>query len=244
MSTGACYTDRICAIKPRFLIKTICHSMTYAVCWRARIRSASRKRCITSARRWARIMRVVGSNVDLDRMNALNQLSRRITTERLSYSQVADQLEQIAQQPRSYGRWTTVMIVALACACFSQLFGGRWHEFVAVLIAVVPTMLLRQSLSERGIGPILQIPLVAFVATVIVSLVGRVVGVQRAEIAVPAVVLILVPGVPLITALTDLIGGFLLSSVARGAAIMIVVEISVGVALALQLLRVTGLIGA
>jgi uncharacterized membrane protein YjjP (DUF1212 family) len=54
-------------------------------------------------------------------------------------------------------------------------------------------------------------------------------------------VLHLVPGVPLVTALNDLLGNFLVSGVTRAAqAALIVIEIGVGVALALALLRAVG----
>jgi uncharacterized membrane protein YjjP (DUF1212 family) len=189
-----------------------------------------------------RIVRVTSSSVDLSRIDAINTLSRRIAQDALTPEQVGAALEHIAQQPHRYSRAVTVVMTALACACLSQLFGGGWQEFAAVFVAAAVALLLRQELANRKLGLLLQVPPTAFVATLCLSLLGQGLGVQSFDIAVPSAVLFLVPGVPLITALNDLSGNYLVSGVTRAAqAMLIIVEIGVGVALALALLRALGL---
>jgi len=189
-----------------------------------------------------RIVRVRTSSVDLHRIDAINRLSRQVAQKHLTPDKVNTALETIAAQPRRYNRFVTVAMTALACACLSQIFGGGWREFMAVFVAAALALIVRQELTRRGAGLLLQVPPAAFAGTLALALVGRLVGVERFDIAVPSVVLHLVPGVPFVTALNDLLGNFLISGVARVAqAALIVIEIGVGVALALALLRAVGL---
>jgi uncharacterized membrane protein YjjP (DUF1212 family) len=189
-----------------------------------------------------RIVRVRTSSVDLQRIDAINRLSRRADHDDLLPDEVTAALDAIAKQPRRYNRLVTVAMTALACACLSQIFGGGWREFVAVFVAAGLALVVRQELTQQGAGLLLQVPPAAFAGTIVLALVGRLVGVERFDLAVPSAVLHLVPGVLFVTALNDLLGNFLLSGVARVAqAALIVIEIGVGVALALALLRAVGL---
>lgn len=189
-----------------------------------------------------RIVRVRTSSVDLSRVDAINRLSRRVAQDGMMVDEVDAALQVIATQPRRYNRTITVAMTALACACLSLVFGGGGREFVAVFAAAALALLVRQAMTTRGAGLLLQVPPAAFASTLVVVVGGQLLGVDRFAIAVPAAVLHLVPGVPLITALNDLLGNFLVSGVTRAAqAALIVIEIGVGVALALALLRAVGL---
>jgi uncharacterized membrane protein YjjP (DUF1212 family) len=189
-----------------------------------------------------RIVRVRTSSVDLTRIDAINRLSRRAAQGGMTVDQVDAALEAIATQPRRYNRATTIVMTALACACLSLVFGGGGREFVTVFVAAALALLVRQAMTVRGAGLLLQVPPAAFASTLVVVGGGWLIDVDRLDIAVPAAVLHLVPGVPLITALNDLLGNFLVSGVTRAAqAALIVIEIGVGVALALALLRGVGL---
>lgn len=191
-----------------------------------------------------KIRRIVAGSVDLSRIDAINQLSRRIGREDLHCRDVADELERIALMPRHYGRWTTVLIVAIACGCFSQLFDGGWREFVASLLAAALAITIRQVLLRRKIGPLLQITPAAFVATLGAMAASALLDTQRLDVIVPAAILPLVPGVPLITALSDLLASDFVSGVTRSAqAALIAAEIAVGVALAMHLIELIGIGG-
>lgn len=187
------------------------------------------------------IRRVVSSAVDLSRIEAINELSRRVANEELDHRAVAAELEQIAHTPRQYGRWLTVATVALSCACFSQLFGGGWQEFVIAFVAGAAGLIVRQELARRNTGPLLQVAPAAFAATLVAVATGWVTGAAQLDVGVPAGILPLVPGVPLINALSDLLGSDFVSGITRAAqALLVAAEIAVGVAIALDVLRIVG----
>lgn len=191
-----------------------------------------------------KIRRVVAVSVDLSRIDAINQLSRRITREGLHCEDVAGELERIAQMPRHYGRWTTILIVAIGCGCFSQLLGGGWREFVAALLAAGLAITTRQELVRRKIGPLLQITPAAFVATIGAMTAGWLLETEGLDLIVPSAILPLVPGVPLITALSDLLASDFVSGVTRLAqATLIAAEIAVGVAIAMHVIELIGIGG-
>lgn len=188
------------------------------------------------------IRRVPGVGIDLSRIDAINRLSRRIGRERLDLRTVEAELEQIAQMPRHYGRPLTVVTVGLACGCFALLFGGGPLEFAIGGLGAALSLLVRQELVRLGVGLLLQIAPAAFVATLLTVVLARLAQASSFDIVVPAGVLPLVPGIPLINALSDLLSYDLVSGVTRAAqAVLIAAQIAVGVALALDLLRLFGL---
>lgn len=187
------------------------------------------------------IQRVVGGSIDLSRIDAINHVARRIASEALDCGAVAVELERIAQRPRHYGYWTTVGVVALACGCFSQLFGGNWIELGIAMLGATLALLVRQALMVRGTVLLLQIPVAACIATLGVILLSLLLETKQYDITVPAAVLPLVPGVPLINAFSDLFASDYVSGIARAAqAVLIAAEIAVGVALALDIVRAFG----
>lgn len=188
------------------------------------------------------IRRVPAVGIDLSRIDAINQLSRRIGRERLDLSTVEAELERIAQLPRHYSRSLTVVTVGLACGCFALLFGGGPAEFAIGALGAALSLLARQELVRLGLGLLLQIAPAAFVATLVTVVLAQLVQISSFDVVVPAGVLPLVPGIPLINALSDLLSYDLVSGVTRAAqALLIAAQIAVGVALALDVLRLAGL---
>jgi uncharacterized membrane protein YjjP (DUF1212 family) len=189
-----------------------------------------------------RLVRVIGAGVDLARIDAINHLARRASREHLDRAQIAAELERIARLPRGYTRAITFPTVAIACACFALLFGGGWREGIAVFGATFVALSFRDFLLARRMSFFLLVPLASFVAVLLAVLVARALGIASHEVVVPSSVLFLVPGVPLITALSDLLAGDLISGVTRAAqAILVATAIAAGVALALALPHALGL---
>ncbi|NJN54816.1 MAG: threonine/serine exporter family protein [Anaerolineae bacterium] len=70
--------------------------------------------------------RVVRLGVNMWRITAVNDLSRHIAAGQIDRFQARAELERIDAQPGEYNRWLIAVMVGLACAAFSQLFGGDW----------------------------------------------------------------------------------------------------------------------
>ncbi|MCC6606721.1 MAG: threonine/serine exporter family protein [Anaerolineae bacterium] len=187
-----------------------------------------------------KLRRVVSLGVDLGKVTALNDLSRRIINGELDRFQARTELEHIDHMPRSYNRWLVVVMVGLACAAFSRLFGGDWIIFGITFAASAVAMVLRQELAHRHFNPLLVVVACAFVAGCLASTAGLFHLSDQPETALAAAVLLLVPGVPLINAAQDLIRGHMITGLARGVTgLLISLAIALGLLLALSLTGVT-----
>ena len=187
-----------------------------------------------------KLRRVTSLGVDLGKVTALNSLSRQIINGQLDRFQARAALEEIDQMPRSYNRWVVVLMVGLACAAFSRLFGGDWIIFGITFAASAIAMFLRQELAHRFFNPLLVVIACSFVAGGLASTAGLFKLSAQPETAMAAAVLLLVPGVPLINAAQDLIRGHLVTGLARGVTgILISLAIALGLLLAIALTGVS-----
>lgn len=187
-----------------------------------------------------KLRRVVSLGVDLGKVTAINDLSRRINNGELDRFQTRTELEKIDQMPRSYNRWLVVVMVGLACAAFSRLFGGDWIIFGITFGAAAVAMFLRQTLHRFYFNPLLVVVACAFVAGGLASTAGLFNLSDQPETALAAAVLLLVPGVPLINAAQDLIRGHLVTGITRGVTgLLISLAIALGLLLAISLTGVS-----
>lgn len=163
--------------------------------------------CITTTRR----------NVDRGiNMQVVTEVQRTlIMAERglLSIAEVRKRLDKI--KPLRYPRSWVVVMVGLSCASFSHLSGGDATVFSVTFIASAIAMLVRQELALRHFNPLVNFCLTAFVASS-VSSVGLVYQLgNQPSLAMASSVLLLVPGFPLINALSDMVKGHVNMGLAR-----------------------------
>lgn len=161
--------------------------------------------------------RVVRMGVDMTRMMAINTLSRNIERGKCNREQARTHLEAIDTAVSHYNRWFVIVMVGLACAAFSQLFGGDWPVFGITFLAASVAMFARQELGKLHFNPFIIVTTCALVAGLIASLAGLPHVTAVPETALMASVLLLVPGVPLINSLHDFVRGYMSNGVTRGA---------------------------
>lgn len=186
-----------------------------------------------------RIVRFGG--VDMGTLAAVNQLSRLVSSGVVDRHAARRRLEEIDRMRPSYPAWLTVLMTGVACAAFSRLFGGDWIVFAVTLAATVTGATVRLALQRGYFNNFLVVVVSAFVATAVAA-VGVVADWSpQANIALAACVLFLVPGVPLVNAIEDLISGHTNVGIARGiGGALISLGIAIGIVFTLSLLGVTG----
>lgn len=189
-----------------------------------------------------KIRRVIGSHVDMTRVSAINRLSRRVEMGELNRTEARSELQRISQLKAHYPRWLVILMVGLACAAFSKLFGGDWVVFGVTLGAAATAMFVRQELIHRYFNSFLVVIATAFVAGLIASLPSVFEWSDDPEIALAASVLLLVPGVALINAADDIIKGHMVTGIVRGiSGGLVSLGIALGLLIAMQLMGVDGL---
>jgi uncharacterized membrane protein YjjP (DUF1212 family) len=187
-----------------------------------------------------KVRRVVNIGVNLLILVEVNTLVTRVLAGDLNRHQLRSELERVSQSPPHYHRWTVALMVGVACASFSRLFGGDWIIFGITFVAAAIAMLLRQALQKQQLNPFLTVIITAFVASSIASVTSLLH--RQPQIALVSTVLLLIPGVPLINSVQDLLKGYMITGIARGVTGGVIAAcIALGLLLAMSLLRVSGI---
>lgn len=189
-----------------------------------------------------RVARVAHHGVDMTIVSAINRLSRRIEAGELDRAQVRAELERISTLSPHYNRWLVVGMVGLACAAFSRLFGADWPAFAITFLSSSVAMIARQELARRSFNVLITTVVAAFVAGVLASSATWLHMSIHPELALAASVLFLVPGVPLINAVQDMVKGHPNIGLARATTgMLIVLAIALGLVVAIRITGVQGL---
>jgi len=189
-----------------------------------------------------KIRRVTHGGVNMALVAEISHLTHLVERHAIDRAQVRAELKRIRSQPRLYGRLTTIFMVGLACAAFSRLLGGDWPAFFMTLAAASLAMAVRQELARLRFNNYLVTLAAALSAGLAVGIIGLFQPGPARPSALAASVLLLVPGVPFINAVEDLIKGHTVVGLARAAAAMLIIfAIALGLLVAMQLTGVKGL---
>lgn len=189
-----------------------------------------------------KIRRIARDSVNMTIVTAVSHLVHRVEEGKYDRFKVRSELRRISSLPRHYNRWLTAVMVGLACAAFSRLFGGDWAVFGITWTAATAATLVRQELAKRQFNTFLVVATTAFAAGLFVGIANLIQLSSHLEIALAASVLMLVPGVPFINAVEDLIKGHTVVGLAQAVTgILIILAIALGLILAMQLTGIKGL---
>ena len=134
----------------------------------------------------------------------------------------------ITTQPRM-SRWVVLILVAFANAAFCRLFGGDWIAMGLVWMATLTGFFVRQELTIFIVC--------SFVASLVAAL-----GVYSdwgttQDVALGTSVLFLIPGVPLINSILDILEGHVLIGFSRAInAAILIICIALGLSMTLLIL--------
>lgn len=177
-----------------------------------------------------RIQRVVKSGIDLSRVAAVIGVSRAVSAGEMTRDDARTELDRIATQPRVYGQWSTMAGVGLACGTAALLFGGGPTEGLIALGTAAVAQFARVRLAEQLPSRILVTGLIAALATALAYGLVTLVPSQHSPAALLASVLLLVPGVLMVSSIADLFRGDTVSGVARGVnAVLVLGAIGAGI---------------
>ena len=189
-----------------------------------------------------KVRRITKGGVNMTLIAAVSHLTHRVAEGKYDRFGVRAELERINSTPRHYNRWVTILAVGLACAAFSRLFGGDWTIFGITLMAASGSMFVRQELMQRQFNALLVTTAAALSAGLLVGAAKFLSISSSLETALAASVLLLVPGVPFINSVEDLIKGHTVVGLARGTTgLLIILAIALGLLVAMRLTGVSGL---
>ena len=191
------------------------------------------ERCITTTRRCQ------DGGINMQVVTEIQRVCIMVERGVLDIDGVRHKLEQI--KPLRYNRFLVILMIGLSCASFSRLAGGDWPVFLLTFVASSVGMFVRQEIAHCHFNPLLNFGVTAFVTTLISGF-GQVYQIGEAPfIAMASSVLMLVPGFPLINAVSDMVKGFPSMGLARWTmASLLTFSTCMGIVAAMNVLGVWG----
>ncbi len=156
---------------------------------------------------------------------------------KLDINKLKEELEKIVRQPRNYTPYIVAVGAGFACGGFCKLFGGDWIAFLLTSICTFIGFRVRARCVEAGLNAYMGIALAAFICTCL-AYASSFLGISGTPyLPLLACALFIVPGVPLINFVDDMIDNHLLVGITRAAnTVMMVAAMTFGIAFALRLL--------
>lgn len=182
--------------------------------------------------------------INMDVLSEVSHLSWRALRENYSLEQYGQELERIGHKKRHFSTWTVAVGAGLACGGFCIQFGCDWIAFFYASIAAILGFLLKAWLTRKGSNKYVNIAIAAFVSTLIAWAFAwssiHLAGHTFLHSSTPwhplmACALFIVPGVPLINFVSDMLDGYVQIGLTRATnTLLIILAMSFGIAFAIQ----------
>lgn len=184
------------------------------------------------------LIRTEATETNLEKLSALDELAEEVIRGDLDAGTGTARVGAIMATPSRYTPFVALVAMALSSATAARFFGGGWREVaVAAVIGVIvgaADTVIRRSEGARRILPIVA----AIIASAGAAAATYVIHPFSTDVAMLAGVAILLPGMQITTAMTELATGNVVSGSARliGSA-LVLLELGFGVAVGTQITR-------
>lgn len=182
------------------------------------------------------VRRVPSVSNDLSIVAAVNDLSRRCARRQLTLQAAWDELQTIKHGPAPYAPVILVGAAGIAAATAANLFGGSVYDMLGAGISGIIVQFAMLIIAKRVDGVFARSWAGGALAACCALLLHRLFPQVTVDYSIAGAIIPLVPGVAITNALRDIIGGQLVSGVARAAeaaAIGIAVAAGVGIVLSI-----------
>lgn len=158
--------------------------------------------------------RIEAYNTNLDRVDALNQLSREMCTKRMEFEEFQERFQAILSKER-YPQWLEAVFYSIIAGAFTVFFGGSWRD--AAISAVIGVVLKGTVwlIGAVKFNKVLSNLIASFVLSVLAFLSVRWGLADTVDMIVIGNIMLLIPGVALTNSLRDMISGDTMSGMLR-----------------------------
>lgn len=164
---------------------------------------------------FSRLKRTSPHGANFRMVSGISRMSWRIVEEKWDFLQVQQEIDRLKSLPH-YPRLVILSMVGLAGASFCRLFGGGHIEMLVAFVATFVGLFVRQEALKKSFNAYLCIFFAAFVSSIISGLSVKLQLGEHPDYAFATSVLYLIPGIPLINSLSDLLDGNLMNGMVRG----------------------------
>lgn len=169
----------------------------------------------------------LGVNQRLDQ--ELWHLAERVARRELTTEQTRAELTRLVTKTPRHSTWVMALAVGLACAAFGRLLKVDWLGTGPVFLAAALGQLVRRELLTRHVNVFICAALVSFLSSLLGGLGAHWAGSGKIDMAMIASILLLVPGVPSVNALSDILEGHPTLGSARAVTVaVILIFVAVG----------------
>ena len=148
-------------------------------------------------------------------VSGISRMSWKIVEEQWNYEQIWNELNRLKSLSH-YPRIVVLLMVGLAGASFCRLFGGGPLDMLATFGATLIGLIVRQEAIKSNFNAYLCVFFASFTSCLIAGGYVHFTPGTQAEYAFATSVLYLIPGVPLINSLSDLLDGNIMNGIMRG----------------------------
>lgn len=176
--------------------------------------------------------------INMTTISLISKLSWKAIRQDYSIEQYAQELEEIANRPRNYTPVQVAIGTGFACGGFCIQFGCDWTAFFYASFAAAIGMYLRGLMLRKGLNNYMGIAIAAFISTVIAWATIYLPPTWTSTPLHPllACALFIVPGVPLINFVDDMLDNYIQVGLTRAInTFLMIVAMSFGIAFFLKL---------
>lgn len=176
--------------------------------------------------------------INMTTISLISKLSWKAIREDYSIERYAEELEAIASRPRNYTPVQVAIGTGFACGGFCIQFGCDWTAFFYASFAAAIGMYLRGLMLRKGLNNYMGIAVAAFISTVIAWATTYLPSSWSDTPLHPllACALFIVPGVPLINFVDDMLDNYIQVGLTRAInTFLMIVAMSFGIAFFLKL---------
>ena len=148
-------------------------------------------------------------------ITCLSSLSWDIADGHVDFGEALSRFNALPDTVGEIGPWQELLLVSVANASFCRLFGGDMIAMVIVFLATMAGYALKQTMLERGCDIRVTFIACSFISAVLASADSLFSLGTTPVIAVGTSVLYLVPGIPFLNSLSDMIDGHYICAFGR-----------------------------
>ncbi len=147
-------------------------------------------------------------------VSGISRMSWKVLDGNWTLEQVKVELRRLKKLP-NYPQWVELTTVGLAGAAFCHIFGGGIIEMAVAFTATFAGLFVRHSAIKKKFNPYVSVYFAALTASLIAGLAEFFNLGSNPDAAFSTAVLFLVPGVPLINSVTDMMDGNIQNGIVR-----------------------------
>jgi uncharacterized membrane protein YjjP (DUF1212 family) len=163
---------------------------------------------------FSRLKRTSPHRVNFKIVSGISRLSWKVLEGNWTLKQVSVELRRLKKLPH-YPKWIELTTVGLAGAAFCHIFGGGIVEMTVAFVATFAGLFIRQLAVKKKFNPYVSVYFAALTASLIAGIAEFFNLGNNPETAFSTAVLFLVPGVPLINSITDMMDGNIQNGIVR-----------------------------